>query len=610
MKTRRSAKLLAAVTAASLVVAACGGDDDDSADTPSPTSGTDAPAPTDGGDDTPDTTDEGDDTPDTTDDGGDDTPDTTTGGGDTPDGAAMVLTVNLNPDAVWEDGTPITVADLECTYLANLNTPGSLQVAGYDQIISVEAGDSDKQAIITFSSVYAPFRGLFNPILKADMHDDCTDVSLDFEGVTPPSGRAFKFEEWSETQSVLVPNENYWGEPPLADRIVMVPLEDQDTEKAALDAGDVDMISPQFDPSFQALVDGNSNVSLDIGFGGDYEGLYFQMSDDPALAGPFADPVYREAFYKSIDRAALFEQIYRPIGGETAVALTCGPIVPGPYCPDGNGPFVDMYDPDGAAALLEENGWTKGADGFWVSPDGEVPTVRWIVNTGNTRRENTQAYLIPLLEQAGFKVVPDNCDADCYFQQRLPAMDFDLAMYISTAPPDPSYLIPNLTCDNIPTEANNYVGQNTTGWCDEEASQMLLESDVTVDADARAQLIRDALALFAEDYGMLPLFQFPKAHLARTDKIGPAEAVARDVTNYMEFARTLPFFEDVDGDGQIVIGAEQWPGCLNPVTECANSSWYVWTVSFAVMPGIWDTTSSGEYVITDLVTEEPVVEVL
>ena len=68
--------------------------------------------------------------------------------------------------------------------------------------------------------------------------------------------------------------------------------------------------------------------------------------------------------------------------------------------------------------------------------------------------------------------------------------------------------------------------------------------------------------------------------------------------------------EDLDGDGQIVLGAEQWPECLNPITECANSSWYVWTVSFAVMPGLWDTTNAQTFEATDLLASEPVVEVL
>src|SRR5690606_10516486 len=110
-----------------------------------------------------------------------------------------------------------------------------------------------------------------------------------------------------------------------------------------------------------------------------------------------------------------------------------------------------------------------------------VPEVRWIVNTGNTRRENTQAYLIPLLAEAGFNVVADNCDAACFFQQRLPALDYDLAMYISTAPPDPSYLTASFTCGQIPTEDNGYVGQNSQGWCNEDASAALEAADQSVD---------------------------------------------------------------------------------------------------------------------------------
>ena len=68
-------------------------------------------------------------------------------------------------------------------------------------------------------------------------------------------------------------------------------------------------------------------------------------------------------------------------------------------------------------------------------------------------------------------------------------------------------------------------------------------------------------------------------------------------------------WEDKDGDGKIVIGAEQWPACLNPVTECANSSWMVWTTQFVVMPGAFATTNDGQYVVTNLLASEPTVTV-
>jgi len=100
---------------------------------------------------------------------------------------------------------------------------------------------------------------------------------------------------------------------------------------------------------------------------------------------------------------------------------------------------------------------------------------------------------------------------------------------------------------------------------------------------------------------MLPTFQFPKSGLWRTDKVGgPVDA---DLNNYAAFIN-FNQWTDVDGDGQIVIGAEQWPGCLNPITECANSSWYVWTVAFPTSMGVYDTTNDGEYVVTPMMRSE------
>jgi ABC-type transport system substrate-binding protein len=606
INTRRTKRVVALAIGLSLVAAACGGDDD-SADDASGDTATEEPA----ADDTATESTAEEPPADTAEeppaDSAEEPP-----ADDMYADAAMKLTVDLHADGNWEDGTPITVADLQCSLDATLNTPGSLNTVGYDQIMGIEAGTSDKQAVIYFSSVYAGYKTLFNTILEASRHEDCNDVSLDFEDTPPSSGRAYRISEWSTGQSILVPNENFWGDPALTDQIVFVPFADQDTEKAAIASGEVDFINPQWDPGFRELGASNDSISLDVRPGAQYEGFYFQSGGevDPQYDGPFSNAVYREAFAKSIDRNAVFQQIYVPIGGEDSIPLTCGPIVPGPYCDPDTAPFQDIYDPEGAATLLEDAGWTKNGDGMWVNPDtGEVPQVRWIVNTGNTRRENTQAFLIPQLADAGFDVVADNCDAACYFQQRLPALDYDMAMYISVPAPDPNYLTSSFTCAAIPTEDNAYIGQNSTGWCNEDASAMFEEADVTVDEAARADLIKGALELMSQDYVMIPLFQFPQSFIWRNDKLGPAEEVASNTLSYTAFDRSMPRYEDLDGDGQIVIGAEQWPECLNPLTECSNSSWYAWTVSQAVMPGLWDPTDSQEFEPSALLVGES-VEVL
>ena len=509
----------------------------------------------------------------------------------------MTITYDINPAAVWDDGSQITVADFKATWEASLNTPGSILTSGYDLVTGVEAGSSDKQAVVTLKAVYAPWRGLFSGLIKAAAVKNTMDVSGDFADNIPFSGRPYKIQSWSPDQIVYVPNDKYWGDDKaVAKKFVMVPKADSDTEIASIKAGEVDFIYPQFYAGIEDAVK-QENIQSQIDYGGDYEGFYFQQK-----CGPFADPNFRAAFSMSIDREALFEQIYVPLGGKEL--LQCGPMVPGPYCAGDE--FANSYDPAGAETLLTENGWTKGADGFWVDPSGKVPDVRWIINTGNTRRESTQAYLIPLLTAAGFKVRADNCDAACYFEKRLPGMDYDMAMYISTAPPDPSYLTSSFVCDLIPTEANKNVGQNFNGWCNAEASDLMYASDVDADATTRADKIKQALALMAKDHVMLPLMQFPKSGFARTDKVaGPWNG---ELNNYQAF-RNIHLWQDVDGDGQIVLGAEQWPECLNPITECANSSWMVWTTSFQVMPGAYATTNESTYVVTNLLTGEATVKI-
>ena len=142
--TKRSIAALA--VGLSLVLAACGGDDATETTEPSETT---QPTETTG------------------------STDTSAPAGD----AAMRITYDIAEAAVWDDGTPIDAEDFICTYNAIMNTPGSLSTVGYDQIISIAAGTSDKQVVVEFSSVYAPYRGLFGGLIKHDAVADCNDVS-------------------------------------------------------------------------------------------------------------------------------------------------------------------------------------------------------------------------------------------------------------------------------------------------------------------------------------------------------------------------------------------------------------------------------------------------
>ena len=511
--------------------------------------------------------------------------------------AAMRVTYTLSDVAVWNDGEAISVTDFQCTLDAIMTTPGSLSTTGYDQILSVAEGASPAEIVVEFSSKYAPWRLLFSGLLKASETPDCSDVSEAFDGGISYSANEWMIDSWSAEQLVLVPNEGYAGsKTPGVDRVVFVPAEDGPT---ALKSGAVDFIFPQaYTGLDQELAD--PNVTFEAAGSGAFEGFYFQSS-----TGPMSDPVYRTAFSQSIDVNAVYAQIYEPFANGLPL-LTCGPIAPGPYCADA---FADNYDPEAAKAGLEKAGWTMGADGFWADSSGNVPEIRWMVNTGNTRRESTQEFLIPLMAAAGFKIVADNCEAlPCVFETRLPSLDYDMAMFINTVAPDPAYLR-TWGCDQVPTEANNFQGQNSNGWCNEEATDLLIAADAELDDAARTEFVQQAIALMAEDHIMLPLLQFPNIGAYRTDRVDAASV--KEIANYRALNNWYEW-ADVDGDGQLIIGAEQFPtaDCPNPVTECSNSSWYVWLVSFPVLPGMYDTTADQTIVPSEFLTGEAVLEEL
>jgi len=366
----------------------------------------------------------------------------------------MTVTYTLSDVAVWSDGNPITWEDFECTRAASVNTPESISTTGYDQITSITAGATDQEVVVNFDPPFAAWKTLFVPILEASQHDDCNDVTADFPGAFTYGNNVYAMTEWTPEQIVFEKNAAYKG-PKVAktDRIVIVPAEDGPT---LLKSGTVDFIYPQaYTGIDQELADPNIDFAAEGG--GSFEALYFNQdancTPDETRSCAFVDPTFRQAFSESIDLEGVYNQIYAPFA-QGLPLLQCGPIAPGPYC---DNVFVDTYQPDNAAQILTDGGWAKNADGFWAK-DGEAPEIHWMVNTGNTRRESTQEFLIPKLAEAGFNVIADNCEATpCVFQTRLPALSYDLAMYINTVAPDPVYITGSYACDYIPTEANNFV---------------------------------------------------------------------------------------------------------------------------------------------------------
>ncbi len=81
----------------------------------------------------------------------------------------QVVTYEINPKAVWYDGTPITWEDFYWQWKANNGTDQSYRISaanGYENIRSVERGKDDREMIVTFESAVCRLAVAVRPALS------------------------------------------------------------------------------------------------------------------------------------------------------------------------------------------------------------------------------------------------------------------------------------------------------------------------------------------------------------------------------------------------------------------------------------------------------------
>ena len=77
----------------------------------------------------------------------------------------QVVTYNINPDAVWTDGEPITSTDFKYTWEQIATGTDIYDTTGYNNIESVDDTDPSV-AVVTYATPYAGWKGLFGGRLR------------------------------------------------------------------------------------------------------------------------------------------------------------------------------------------------------------------------------------------------------------------------------------------------------------------------------------------------------------------------------------------------------------------------------------------------------------
>lgn len=437
----------------------------------------------------------------------------------TPEGEdGIAVTYTLQPDAAWGDGTPVTTADVALAWEIGRSEDSPFANRElYRSLYRLDIVD-DKTFTAHFDKVTFAYNAVNDlRILPAHLERPVfEDAPREYRDRTlyaaEPTNPGLWFGPYRPVEIelgayiVLEPNETWWGEPPKFDRIVVRTVENTAALEANLLSGTVDMIAGEIGLSIdQAL-------AFDERHGDDWQivyqpGLIYEHIDLNLDNPLLADRRVRQGLLYGIDRQALSDQLF---AGRQPVAHSSVSQLDWVFDED---IARYPYDPERAVALFEAAGFDRVVDGVRVDEAGEELAFTLMTTAGNRTRELVQQVLQQQWAQVGVRITIDNEEARTFFGQTVSRRAFPaMAMFAWVSSPEN---VPRTTLhsDHIPTEANNWSGQNYPGFANAAMDTLIEATEIELDRDRRATLWRWLQAIYAEELPVLPLYFRANAYI-------------------------------------------------------------------------------------------------
>ena len=410
-----------------------------------------------------------------------------------------VVTYDINPDAVFNDGTPIDWRAFETTWKVSSGENKDFSVSstdGYELIESVTAGESDKQAVVTFKQPFAWWQALFNQI----MHPSVSDPQIFNEGYLknphPEWGSGpFKVDTFDYNSGIVtfVPNEKWWGEKPKLDKVTYRQMESQAIINA-FQAGEIDAAS----------VASKDNLAVakqmkDINILGALQPSNFLLtlnSKTPILE----DIKVRQALITGVDRETLAQIRFNGLDYKEDLPGSIFLFQNQEGYQD-NFSSVVQYDQDKAKQLLDEAGWAEGGDGI-REKDGEKLKLRYVTFGDDQMTKSSVAGLQKMMKNIGVDMqVSERPTSD--FSRVMAEKDFDLIMsgFGSTDPFGVLYFKQDYASDS----ELNKSGTGTPEF-DEKINELYQISDKNEQIAKANELEKEAFA----QYGIMPYANGPQ----------------------------------------------------------------------------------------------------
>lgn len=408
-------------------------------------------------------------------------------------------TFELRDDVTWHDGQPLTAEDVAFTfrYFAEKNPPPTIIFQPVPDITEVIATNERTvefrlaNPVATFLQFGAAgavpiipqhiWSSIDDPIMATDLEVLVGTGPYQLQSYTPGEG-AYLYTAY----------EDYFLGTPFVERIEYTPVGDS---LASLLAGDLDKadtsgVRPEVlapfrnDDAFEVLTAPPGSVQT---------ALHWNL----AKGGALADPLFRQACSRAIDRNDLVERLF---GGNGT------PGNPGWIPPENpfHNPDVNQYpfDPAAAGQMLDEAGYTRGGlDDIRQGPDGAPLRFSLLLSAPSPAVE----LVVQALRAVGVELTPQTVDRPT-FNQRVLAGDVEMSFISSggiSSDLAPDYL-------RLVYSSQTKLAQHAQGYVNPEVDRLCADQLAALDLQERMEIVARIQELVASDVPLLPLF-YPDA---------------------------------------------------------------------------------------------------
>lgn len=416
------------------------------------------------------------------------------------DDGTTSMTWNLQEGVLWHDGKEFTSADV-CFTLDFIQSEAGQAVynqTDYMGIVDCQMPDP-YTVVMVWDQPLGKYVTLFDTVLPKHLLEGQDILTFDGYNRSPLGTGPFKFAEWKAGEYVrVVKNENYWRGPeyPKLDEIIFSFIPDPNTRLNAMKAGEHDL--GEILTNQVKEVEGLEGYKVEIVPSNRW--LIFEVNVATERGQVlFGDPNVRKALFHAIDRQAIVDGLL-----EGTVELANSGISPTSPYHNPDVPAYD-YDPELAAQMLDDAGWTVGADGI-REKDGERLSFTIINRTSRPERTAIAQAIQAYLKEVGVEVLFEDLESAAWLERWL-STDWEAIIGGWIIPADPS-----LTSLYACGASNNF-----TGFCNPELDAAMETADQALDFAERKPLMDEAQRILAEEARELPLYYASLPFVMRED---------------------------------------------------------------------------------------------